>query len=227
MILSHFKKYSSVFILAFGLFLVGVDMHAQDEARVRKPINERIFNIGLKAGINVNRLSTSLPDYFNENYVGFKGGVFSRINIGRFHFQPEVNFSMTGGEGRFSNNDNRYYAIKLHAIEVPILLGFKVINFDIFNLRLNAGGWMTFNVGKSIIVTDVNHPSNNTFESSKLSSYDGGLVVGLSANIWRFTVDFRYQWGFVNILGKNVFVQDPAAKFRNGIFEFSVGFKIY
>ncbi len=223
MLLSISKKI--VLLLSIGvLLLVNPNLHAQKE---RRPMNERIFNIGVKAGINVNRLSTSLPAYFNENYLGFKGGVFTRFNIGRFHIQPELNFSMTGGRGRFNNSNDQYYALKLNAIELPVLLGFKVINFDIFNLRLNAGGWVNFNVSKSLIVTDANNPGNNSFESSKMSDFDGGVVVGLGVDIWRFTLDFRYQWGFVNILGRNIMIQDPAAKFRSGIFEVSAGFKIY
>lgn len=214
-------------LFAFLVFplLFSTNIFAQDN--IKKPYHERVFNIGLKAGINVNRLSTSVPDYFNNNYVGFKGGIFTRFNIKRFHFQPEVNFSMTGGTGRFQNNNSQFYNIKVNAIEVPLLLGFKIINFEIFNLRLNAGGFVNFNVQKSITVSDSNNPSNNDFTSAKMANFNGGVVVGLGMDIWRFTLDFRYQWGFVNVLGSNILVQDPAAKFRSGIFEFSVGFRLY
>ncbi len=69
-----------------------------------KPFNQRFINFGVKAGINVNRLETRIQRYINENYIGFNGGVFARFNLTqrkRLHIQPELNFSMIGGEGFF------------------------------------------------------------------------------------------------------------------------------
>src|SRR5690349_12703903 len=115
---------------------------------------QKLFNLGLHAGVNVNTLSTSLPDYFSAANSGFRGGIFARINIKKFHIQPEANFSMVGSDGNFSNNHSRYYSARINCLEFPLLFGYKIIDFKLINLRLQAGGFFQWNINKSISVFD-------------------------------------------------------------------------
>jgi hypothetical protein len=189
---------------------------------------QKLFNLGVQAGVNVNSLSTSLPDYFSSANAGFRAGVFARINIKRFHIQPELNFSMVGGDGTFSENPNRYYSTKANTLEVPLILGFKVIDFKLINLRLQAGGFFAWNMSNKIDVHDVAFPQNDTTITSKGgSNFNGGIVLGAGVDIWRFTADFRYQWGFANMYGSNIIFQDPRAGFKYGAFAITIGYKFF
>jgi hypothetical protein len=189
---------------------------------------QKLINLGVHAGVNINTLSTSLPDYFSSANAGFRGGVFARINIKRFHIQPELNFSMVGSDGNFSENPNRYYKAKANTLEVPVLFGYKVIDFKLINLRLQAGGFFAWNVYKSIGVHDAAFPQNDTTVSSNGGSdFNGGIVLGAGLDIWRFTADLRYQWGFVNMYGNNVIFQDPRAGFNYGSFSITIGYKFF
>lgn len=189
---------------------------------------QKLFNLGVAAGVNVNHLSTSLPDYFSEANAGFRGGVFARINIKRFHIQPEVNFSMVGATGTFSEDPNRSYTARANTLEVPVLLGYKIIDFKLINLRLQAGGYWAWNMTKSISVHDVAFPQNDTTITSKGGAdFNGGIIVGAGLDIWRFALDFRYQWGLANMYGSNVIFQDPRAGFKNGTFAITIGYKFF
>ncbi len=189
---------------------------------------QKLINLGVQAGVNVNTLSTSLPDYFNSGNAGFRGGVFARINIKRFHIQPELNFSMVGGEGNFSENPNRYYSAKANTLEVPVLLGFKIIDFKLINVRLQAGGFWAWNLSKTIEVHDEAFPQNDTNITSKGGSdFNGGIIIGAGVDIWRFTADFRYQWGLANMYGNNVIFQDPRAGFKHSNFCITIGYKFF
>lgn len=188
----------------------------------------KIFSLGVHAGVNVNTLSTSLPDYFSSANAGFRGGAFARINIKRFYIQPEVNFSMTGSDGTFSENPNRYYSARTNTLEIPLKFGFKIIDFKLVNIRLNAGGFFAWNAYKSISVHDAAFPQNDTtITTNGGSNYNGGIVLGAGVDVWRFTADFGYQWGFANLYGSNVIFQDPRAGFKAGTFAITIGYKFF
>jgi|SRR5688572_12219273 len=189
---------------------------------------QKLFNLGVAAGVNVSSLSTSLPDYFTTANVGFRGGVFGRINIKRFHIQPEVNFSMVGAEGTFSENPNRYYSTRTSTLEFPIIFGYKVIDFKLINLRVQAGGFWAWNITNNIQVHDAAFPQNDTtITSSGGANYNGGIILGAGVDVWRFAMDVRYQWGFANMYGDNVIFQDPRAGFRHGTFSVTIGYKFF
>lgn len=212
-------------LLLLILLLPTFYVHAQTE---KKPFNQRFINFGVKAGINVNRLETRIQRYINENYIGFNGGVFARFNLTqrkRLHIQPELNFSMIGGEGFFEIGGR--YNIKSNTFEVPVALGYKVLDFKLINVRINAGPFASISVSRDIYVVDPDYPANSNITVDKTPIWNGGVFFGLGGDIWRFTLDARYKFGFVNMLGSNVLVQDPGAGFKNGHFEFSLGFKIF
>jgi hypothetical protein len=190
--------------------------------------SQKLFTLGIHAGVNVNSLSTSLPDYFNSSNAGFRGGVFARVNFKRLHIQPELNFSMVGGDGTFNENPNRYYSTKSNCLEVPVLVGYKIIDFKLINLRLQAGGFFQWNFTNDIKVHDAAFPQNDTnITSQGGSNFNGGIVLGAGVDIWRFCADFRYQWGFANMYGSNVIFQDPRAGFKYGTFSITIGYKFF
>jgi hypothetical protein len=203
-------------IFLFVLF-IGSQLYAQ-----------KIFNLGLHAGVNVSTLSTNIPDYFSSANAGFRGGIFARINIKKFHIQPELNFSMVGSEGSFAENPARYFSARANTLEVPLLFGYKIIDFKLINIRLQAGGFFAYNLSKSIKVHDQDYPQNDsTISSSNAPDYNGGIVVGAGADIWRFTLDFRYQWAFANMYGSNIVVGNPTANFKTGTFSVTFGYKFF
>lgn len=189
------------------------------------PHNLRKFNFGVKGSILVNGLSSRLPDYFNDRYVGFKGGFIGRVNFRKFYIQPELVYAYTGGRLEFQ--DNASYDIRMHALEVPVLFGYRFINAGIFNLRVNAGPVVSWNFARSAKFSDPNYPSNNTFSGNDLRPYTVGLTVGLGVDFWKFNLDGRYQWGFTDLLNSRRLVQDPGAGFRNGIWEIGLTYKIF
>jgi len=199
------------------VFVIASQLHAQ-----------KLFTLGIHAGVNVSTLSTNIPDYFSSANAGFRGGVFARINIKKFHIQPELNFSMVGSEGNFSDNPARYYSARANTLEVPLILGYKIIDFKFINLRLQAGGFFAWNMSKTLKVHDQAFPQNDTtITSANAADYNGGIVLGAGVDVWRFALDFRYQWGFVNMFGNNVIFQDPVAGFKYGTFAFTLGYKFF
>jgi hypothetical protein len=186
------------------------------------------MQLGVHAGANVNILSTSLPDFTTQFYPGARAGIFTRINLGLLNVTPEINFSMTGGEGVFANDPNRYYSSKTNTLEIPVLIGLRLVKGKLVNLRTQFGGFWAWNISNTIFVKDhVFSQNDSLITSSRGSNFNGGIVLGLGLDIWRFNLEMRYQWGLANLLGSNVIYQDPRAGLRYSGFSVTLGFSFY
>jgi hypothetical protein len=173
-------------------------------------------NFGPKIGINYSQLSFSGADrrINNRFATGYQGGAFVRINIKRFYLQPEVLFNEKGSRISFdANPGNRLSGkVKLQSLDIPVLLGFKVIDSKSFNLRISAG---TMN---SWLLRDQSAVLNNLSPDASFKRNQFGYLAGLGIDLANLTLDARYEGGFEKIV--------PELGGRPGSFTFSVGFKL-
>jgi hypothetical protein len=218
-------KNKSTILFVSAIFIAFAGFGQSGTKNSEKEYKDRLINFGVKVGLNLNHLSTKTKDFNSSVTAGFKGGLFGRFNIRQFHIQPEINFAMFGGSGTFQNGGE--YTVRINAIEMPLLFGYKIINSNFLNLRAQAGVYGAYHLERSISVNDPNYPENNSFTREKMSEWNAGLVIGAGVDVWRFTFDLRYQWGLINLMGRNSFQHDPSAGFKQGTFEISVGFKIF
>jgi hypothetical protein len=173
-------------------------------------------NFGPKVGINYCRLSFSGANrQINNRYAtGYQGGAFVRINIKRFYLQPEALFNEKGSRISFdANPGNRLSGkVKLQSLDIPLLLGFKVIDSESFNLRISAG---TMN---SLLLRDQSAVLNNLSPDASFRRSQFGYLAGLGIDLANLTLDARYEGGFQRITSE--------LGGRPGSFTFSVGFKL-
>jgi len=176
------------------------------------------FTVGIKVGYNASKLSTSLDTITSNFKSGFQAGVFVRVGK-RFYLQPELYYTTQGGV--FSSNLSDWKQnIKLGSLDVPVLVGFKIINNDNLNLRLLAGPMASFIVNKSI--EDVGNVIN-PITSADINSVNWYIQAGAGVDLWKFTLDLRYQIG-LNQLIKSVGTTNYNT--HNNVWVVSLGFKI-
>jgi hypothetical protein len=193
------------FSLVVGIFMMSTSAFSQVSV-----------NFGPKVGINYSQLSFSGADRrINNRYAtGYQGGAFVRMNIERFYVQPEALFNEKRSKISFdANPGNRISGkVKLQSLDIPLLLGFKVIDSELFNLRLAAGPMYSRQLRDQSAVLDNLSPN----ASFKRNQY--GYQAGLGIDLANLTFDARYEGGFQRI--------NPELGGRPGSFTFSVGFKI-
>ena len=177
------------------------------------------FTVGIKVGYNASKLSTSLDTISTSFKSGFQVGAFVRIGK-RVYFQPEVYYTTQGGV--FSSNLYDWKQnIKLGSLDVPALIGFKIINHDKLNLRILAGPMASFIVNKTIEETGV---VINPITNADINSVNWYIQAGAGLDLWKFTLDVRYQIG-LNQLIKDV--QTVSYNTHNNVWVVSLGFKIF
>ncbi len=191
------------------------------------------FTLGPKIGFNSSKVVTDFHnanDLKEESKAGFLFGGFLRINAyGKLYLQPEVYWATKGGDFTTGTvtlspqfpNVTYSQETKLQTIDVPVLIGAKIIDMKVFNLRLMAGPIVSFITSK-----DVEYKINGaTIQSAPVpAGYKDviwGIQAGAGIDIMNFTLDVRYEWGLNDI-------SDAIdANYKSKLLNVSLGFKLF
>lgn len=167
------------------------------------------FNFGVKAGYNsslgMNNLSSVTSGDYNLNSVksdfsnGFQAGVFARIGFKKLYFQPEFLYAMGKKTDNITflndaTNDNVSFSktVTVSTLDVPLLLGYKLLDLKLVNLRAFAGPKLRFNVGSSMgynVLTSGEVTQDQLIKDIKAAQL--GLEAGVGVDILKFTLDAR------------------------------------
>ena len=186
------------------------------------------LNLGIKAGYNANKLSTNIDSISSQFISGMLIGIFLRAGK-RFFVQPEVYYTLQGAGYALNdafNTKSWSQKVLIGSIDIPVLLGVKIVNGEKFNLRINAGPVVSFVTNTS--VKDVNIDNiPGPLSGSSINPVNWSIQAGLGVDIWFLTLDARYQGGLNEVI-KSVESNGKTWDFssRNNVFQISVGFKI-
>lgn len=178
------KIYKLVLLTAlFLLNLISSNVNAQSPLPI---------HIGIKGGANYSELPVS--DGFSSKYAsGYFGGAMARFDIGRFYIQNEILYSEKSSKvenASLTGSRN----VKWKSIEVPLVVGYKVINLDALNVRVFGGGVYSYVIDEDVTSFNQLKDSYKKFDKSNI-----GYQVGAGVEMWKFTLDFTYQGGLNNI----------------------------
>jgi hypothetical protein len=176
------------------------------------------FDLGIKVGFNASKLSANMDTIKTGFKSGFQIGAFARIGK-KLYLQPEIYYTTQGGV--FSSNKlNWKQNIKIGSLDVPVLVGYKLFNTDLVNVRIMAGPEASFVVNKSI-ENGGTDPAPLT--SGDFSSVNWSIQAGAGVDVWKLTLDVRYQVGLNNLVKE---VQAYKFDSKNNVWVISLGFKI-
>ncbi len=183
------------------------------------------FNLGVKASYNTTKLNlnaSAVKDGFT-NGSGSAIGAFARIGGSKLYLQPELLYSSmtttysysiknTAGTIIATYSDN----VKLKTFQIPILLGYKLLNLKVASLRAFTGPAASFVANKG--VQNLTTQIKDNFTSNSMA-WDWQVGAGL--DVLMFTFDLRYSLGLSEL--KTV----TADTFKNRTFTVSLGFKFF
>lgn len=184
---------------------------------------ENPIDLGIKVGVNKLDFSTNLEDYTDKNFyikndLNYTAGAFLRINLGSFYLQPEALFGTKNSEIDVQDIDNIINEFDLQTLSVPVLLGFKLISNEDFNLRMNAGPVFNFVNDGSF----VDMPSFSDLSIENMKKYYYGWQAGIGLDAWFLTFDVRAE-GSGNMVSK----LDQGYLIQYTTFTFALGIKIF
>lgn len=192
------KKLTIIIILAVFTFTVNA---------------QGFFDFGPKVGFNTSKISSNVSDYTPQSVNNVQFGAFARINLGRFYIQPEAYYNSKGGEVIEKISPSTINSFDLKTIDVPALLGFKIINQKAVNLRIMTGPVLSFLTHKSV------RGSQFTEENLKNSVF--AWQYGAGIDFLFLTLDARMESHSSN------FYDSPSFNTKNGNFIVSLGVKLF
>lgn len=161
---------------------------------------------GFKAGVNYATFSDKIidlsDDHDKKGKFGFNAGVYAQIG-NRFYLQPELNYITFSNSYRFNA---REYKAKFKDLNVPVMVGYKILNQEGLILRVSAGPEVYYNLN------DQDSPTGSSYKKVSV-----GGVINTGLDLGNFTIDARNSI-VISKLNKDLGQ-------RPNIFSLSVGYK--
>ncbi|MFW5756756.1 MAG: outer membrane beta-barrel protein [Tangfeifania sp.] len=178
-------------------------------------IAQPTFDLGLKAGLNNSKVTFDRDGYTSESIVKYHIGAFGRLGFNRIFVQPEAYYSAKGGEMDGSALDiaTRF---DYSTLDVPMLLGIKIIDGDRANFRIMGGPVFGFFTSQDI-------DNKEIFDPEYYKNNYVAFQYGIGADLFGFTLDLRME----NTASKIYQQSNPDLDGDNKTFMVSVGYKIF
>jgi len=165
------------------------------------------ISAGLKIGFNSTKMPTEISNINtikDETQSGFLAGAFVRLKLPKFYIQPEVYFTKKGGDMQYTDASNNYFTQQssFKTVDIPLLIGVKLIDLKVVNLRIMAGPVASFITDKNITYQLNGIDMSSLLSTSPTVNFKDliwGVQLGAGIDVLNFTLDVRYEWGVNNI----------------------------
>jgi len=178
--------------------------------------NAQSFNLGLKAGANIFRLSGNSFD--KKSQFGFSAGAYGELYLNKsWGIQPELLFSQS--QAKTSESFNQQYGgvsfqtVSLDYITLPVMLAFRPTK----EFTILAGP----QIGYLVYQTQNLVQRNGQYKADAFKKVDLSIVFGGQFNLNKFKLGARYVIAVNNINGL-----DNADSWQNQGFQLYLGYQI-
>jgi len=197
------KRAPVFFVLALCIFFTSM-LNAQSSDKPPKCKGKKeVFTFGPKVSVNFsNEKISSIQS--SKFLPGADLGLFFRLSIARLYIQPEISYLVRNTQGTIPDIIGGVVHSDTHHIDIPVLVGIKVVNLSFFNLRAFAGPDFCFKIKDEVLQ----------------KQFQLGFQAGLGFDIWRFTIDASYSF-------QGNLVPSVKKAGHNNVFKVGVGFKCF
>lgn len=179
------------------------------------------ISLGIKGSINSTKITTdnaiagasdyTLSDLKSDAANGFNVGAFLRLKHNKVFLQPELLYSVQKGKTTYSiptstTQSGLEGAVTQHmdvkSIQIPLLLGVKVLDLKVASVNLMTGPAMSFILDGSEITlnkTDGVAVDPTLYDPSNFKNNTWDWQAGIGVDVAMLSLDVRYAWGLTNV----------------------------
>lgn len=180
---------------------------------------QEVLNMGIKGGYTSNKISVDLSEIEEGLTETFHVGAFARVNMNRIFIQPECYYVNKGGILTENIDDRPVISnFSVECIDIPFLLGFKLIDQDAVNLRIFTGPVASIVVGSDFELSD----TFETVSSQNINDPIWGIQIGAGIDIFMFSLDLKVESGITEISSNS-----PDFDLHNNTMNISLGWKFF
>jgi len=186
------------------------------------------FTLGIKGSINSSKITTDDYKVSDLTYANFKSDAKSGYNLGVFarlgtsiYLQPELLYCVRKGQ---STSGTMNQNIDLKTIQVPVLVGFKLIDLKLASIRAFTGPAMSYVLNGDISYDNVTG-SGGLYDTQNYKNNIWDWQLGAGVDVGPLVVDVRYEWGLSKTSDGSLNVSNTGFVNKGNTLTFSIGFK--
>ncbi len=147
-----------------------------------------IFDVGIKAGLNNSKVTLNSNEFDSESVTKAHIGAFGRIGWSRMYLQPEVYYSAKGGRVIESGVSPiaRTAQFDFSTVDIPVLVGIKVLKGGAANLRVMAGPVFCLMTSQDVDAVDF-------LDQQHYKDHYLGYQYGVGVDFLSFFLDLRME----------------------------------
>lgn len=168
------------------------------------------INIGIHGGVINTKIDTKSIGNIDALKSSSKGGhmigAFARINLGKVYLEPALNYTTRKSEIVLDHEDykNIPLELKYNSIDIPILLGYKIVKLPMLKVRVFAGPVASFSTS-ALKITDVltgNVKDQADDIDPKKATWN--VKLGAGVDLWKLSLDLDYEKGLTDFKGGDI-----------------------
>lgn len=184
------------------------------------PINIGVHGGFINTKIDAKNLADNIDNLKTSSKGGFMIGAFARINLGKLYLEPALNYSEKKTEVSFEIPELQQLGIvsqelKYSTIDIPILLGYKIVKLPMLKVRVFAGPVASFSVNPLDIGWSGLETPKPDLDPKKAS---WNVKIGAGVDLWKLSLDLDYEKGLTDF--KSGDIKAPS------IFNVTIGLRI-
>ena len=185
------------------------------------------FHFGPQIGYSASNLTLDTDSITNGLKNNLLLGAFVRMGK-KIYVQPEVNWMTQGSVFKYQGiGVPLEQEIKLSTIQVPVNLGWRIINLEIVNIRLFAGVAANFLMNATVNTTSGNSDDyENVLVPDDFKNVTWQWDAGLGVDVLMFAIDVKYMGGLTNVLN-DFTVNGNTVTSKSNLFVVTLGWKIF
>ena len=149
----------------------------------------------------------------------------------KVYVAPEVNYLTQGSVFKYPSFNSLTpleQNIKLKTLQVPVNVGWRIINLKVVNIRIFGG--IVANFVLNTTITNSGGDPNNYEEAlvpSDFNSVQWQWDVGAGVDVAMFAIDVKYMGGINDIMKKDLTFSSGTVNSKSNLFVVTVGWKIF
>jgi hypothetical protein len=198
------------------------------------------FHFGPQIGYSASKLSLNANDISSSIRSNFLAGIFVRLGK-KIYVQPEVNWMTQGSVFKYpevklgggSDLSPFEQDIKLSSVNIPVSLGWRIINLEVVNIRLFAGVNADIVVNKTINnsqdISDVDEDLFKPITEADIKDLAWNYQAGLGVDVLMFAIDVKYVGSFGEPIAGDIHYNSETKTLssRTSMFLVTLGWKIF
>ena len=185
------------------------------------------FTIGPQIGYAASNLTLNVDSIANDVKSNFVVGAFARFGK-KIYFQPEINWATSGSVftyPTYGNGSPVSQEIKIKSIQVPLSLGWRIINMKVVNIRVYAGVTPSFNT--DITINTKNGDGADYLVPDDFKNVLWNYQVGAGVDVLFLALNVSWMGGMSNVFTEDINFSGQTLSSKSNLFQVTLGWKIF